>query len=422
MLNQTLVAMGISVVAVLSGCSRSNNPHLDSAPEISTNQQASQSDDSKTDLEERKETDSSQVKPGKPPEEPNSKDCLRERVDLVFDGVTLEEFAKTVSKRVKMTVWIDDNALFEVGLGRDTRITVNLKGVTLRTGLSIVLKSVGLAWDYDYRESCLVISTAAQLETDLSSQVYQVHGNVSREALSENIQGAIDVHGWENVGGYGVLTSTISNGFVISQTAEIHRKIRKTFGEFLRPVDPGAANVPKEEWAAVIAALSSKTTLDVVDIRLTDLLEQLGDEHQLKIIIDQASLDEAGLDGASITISANFKELSWATVLKLLLGEHGLTYTMDPDGEVLTITTLEQAEADAIPILYKVDDLDPNNLDYDILVKTITSNIGPDSWEAVGGSGVIDVLPKRGVITISQTPQVHFKIAQLLADLRQLKK
>jgi len=421
-LNQTLVAMGISVVAVLSGCSGSNNPNLDSTPEISTNQQASQLDDSKADLGEGKETASNQVKPGKPPEKPNNKDRLLERLDLVFDGVTLEEFAKTVAKRGNMTVWIRDNALAEIGLGRDTRITVNLKGVTLRTGLSFVLKSVGLAWDYNFSESCVVISTAEQLETDLSSRVYQVHGNVSREALSKNIQGTIDVRGWENVGGSGVLTLTISNGVVISQTAEFHRKITKTFAEFLRPVDPGASNVPREEWAAVIAALSSKTTLDVVDIPLADLLEQLGDEHQLKSVIDERTLNEVGLEGAAITSTANFKELSWRRVLELLLGDHGLTYTIDPEGEVLTITTFEGAEADAIPILYKVDDLDLNDLDYDILVNTIASNISPDNWDVAGGVGVIEVLPKQGVITISQTPRVHFKIAQLLADLRQLKK
>ena len=172
----------------------------------------------------------------------------------------------------------------------------------------------------------------------------------------------------------------------------------------------------------MIAALSSKTTLDVVDIPLADLLEQLGDEHQLKSVIDEGTLNEVGLEGAAITSTANFKELSWRRVLELLLGDHGLTYTIDPEGEVLTITTFEGAEADAIPILYKVDDLDLNDLDYDILVNTIASNISPDNWDVAGGVGVIEVLPKQGVITISQTARVHFKIAQLLADLRQLKK
>jgi hypothetical protein len=92
MMNQTLVVLSIVLLAVLSGCSRSNNPDLASPPDTSTKQQASQPDDSKSDTGGRKETDFTEVKPGKVPGKPNCKDRLLERVDFVFDGVTLEEF------------------------------------------------------------------------------------------------------------------------------------------------------------------------------------------------------------------------------------------------------------------------------------------------------------------------------------------
>ena len=92
MMNQTLVVLSIVLLAVLSGCSRSNNPDLASPPDTSTKRQASQPDDSKSDTGGRKETDFTEVKPGQVPGKPNSKDRLLERVDFVFDGVTLEEF------------------------------------------------------------------------------------------------------------------------------------------------------------------------------------------------------------------------------------------------------------------------------------------------------------------------------------------
>jgi len=417
MMKQTLVVMGIVVLAVLSGCSRSNNAHVASTSDTTTNQQ----DDSKTDIEDRKETGSTEVKPGKASGKPNSKDRLLEKADFIFDGVPLEEFAKTVSERFEIIVWINDNALDEVGHDRKSPITVNLKEVSLRTGLSIALRGLGLAWDYDSRESYVVISTAEQLEMDLSTRVYRLNEKVNREALSNNILAAIEPDTWEEVGGTGVLTATIGNSLVISQTDEIHRKIGKTFGAFLHPVEPGVSNVPKEEWAALMAALSAKTNLDVVDIRLTDLLGQLSDEHQLRIVIDEQSLDEVGLDSSSITVTANVKQLSWGTALKLILAQNYLTYAMDSDGELLTITTNEGAEVAGVPILYKIDDLVSNNLDYDMLVETITSNIEPSYWEEVGGFGVIAILPNQGVISIVQATPVHFKIAQLMADLRQLK-
>ena len=92
MMNQTLVVLSIVLLAVLSGCSRSNNPDVASPPDTSTEQQTSRPDDSKSDTEGRKETDFTEVKPGKVPGKSNWKDHLLERVDFVFNGVTLEEF------------------------------------------------------------------------------------------------------------------------------------------------------------------------------------------------------------------------------------------------------------------------------------------------------------------------------------------
>ena len=60
--------------------------------------------------------------------------------------------------------------------------------------------------------------------------------------------------------------------------------------------------------------------------------------------------------------------------------------------------------------------------DYDSLVDTITSTIAPNSWQDVGGPGSIAVAPfgRVNALVVSQTYQVHRKVAKLLEDLREV--
>ena len=411
MMKQTSVMICIVAIIVLSGCLRTETALRPVTSKTTTNRKAPQRSPQNNSERNRKNAEQA---PGK--------DRLLEKGDFVFSAVTLEEFARTISKQFDMVVWIDEVALDEVGLGRDSKLTVNLEGVSLRAGLAGALTNLGLAYDYDIRESYLLISSDGRIECNPSARVYRLNGSVKQAALRNNIQTVIAPDSWEIVGGTGVLVSTVCGGLVITQTEEVHRQIVQTHGELLQPVDPGVARVPKAEWRALIAALAAKTKLEVKEVRLTEVLRELADEHQLKIVVDQARLDEFGLDAPSILVTANFKGLSWGTALKLILDPSGLTYMIDSDGEVLTITSLEGAENGSVPVMYKIDDLITNKSDYDLLVKTITSTIDPDSWEEVGGLGAIKTLPDVGLMTVLQTSSTHFKLAQLMADLRQLKK
>jgi type II secretory pathway component GspD/PulD (secretin) len=52
------------------------------------------------------------------------------------------------------------------------------------------------------------------------------------------------------------------------------------------------------------------------------------------------------------------------------------------------------------------------------LVDMITATIEPDSWSEAGGPGEIRAVDKWGVLTISQTAEMHEKIEQLIRILR----
>jgi hypothetical protein len=54
---------------------------------------------------------------------------------------------------------------------------------------------------------------------------------------------------------------------------------------------------------------------------------------------------------------------------------------------------------------------------YDVeLIDVLRTNIKPDSWVAAGGAG--DVAEYRGMLVVTQTPDIHRKIEELLEMLR----
>lgn len=58
--------------------------------------------------------------------------------------------------------------------------------------------------------------------------------------------------------------------------------------------------------------------------------------------------------------------------------------------------------------------------DFDTLIELITTTISPDSWDDVGGPGSIAQFDTNLSLVISQTQEIHEKIADLLEQLRRL--
>src|SRR5262249_28431835 len=52
------------------------------------------------------------------------------------------------------------------------------------------------------------------------------------------------------------------------------------------------------------------------------------------------------------------------------------------------------------------------------LIRLIVSTVAPDTWGVAGGRGEVDYYPLGMVLVVSQTPEVHEQVAQLLDSLR----
>jgi hypothetical protein len=174
-------------------------------------------------------------------------------------------------------------------------------------------------------------------------------------------------------------------------------------------------------------ALRSKTAVDFVETPLSDVVKFLKDKHDIEIHLDKSALEDVGI-AADSPITWNLKGISLKSVLRLMLRELDLTYTVRD--EVLLITTPEVAGASLCVRLYGVGDLvrideslpiSSDNIDFQPLIALVQTMVAPPSWEEQGGpAAVIGFAPTRSLV-VSQTDEVHEQIEKLLTMVRKFR-
>ncbi len=111
-------------------------------------------------------------------------------------------------------------------------------------------------------------------------------------------------------------------------------------------------NSPIEQ--RIEAALSERTELAFTDTPLTDAIDFLRDVHQISIIIDNAALQDEGVDPSS-PINLELSGITFRSALKLMLSPLLLTYVIED--EVMKITTIAKADEVLTTRVYPVADL-----------------------------------------------------------------
>jgi hypothetical protein len=97
-------------------------------------------------------------------------DALEDETVMEFADVPLQDMVDQIVNRHKIPVWIDEQSLDEIGMGTDTAVNQNLRGISLRSGLNLTLGSLRLT--YVIKDEVLKITTPEQAEADLISRIY----------------------------------------------------------------------------------------------------------------------------------------------------------------------------------------------------------------------------------------------------------
>jgi hypothetical protein len=131
-----------------------------------------------------------------------------------------------------LPIVVDKTTLEEAGVTYQTPVTLNLKGVTVRTALRKMLGDVGLT--YIVKDEVVEIMTPQRARETLTARVYYVGDLVAAPPniylnaawLIDLIQRTIDPQSWQVNGGPGTIVfDPVRLSLVVKQSAEFHGKL-----------------------------------------------------------------------------------------------------------------------------------------------------------------------------------------------------
>jgi hypothetical protein len=361
--------------------------------------------------------------------------ALDKPVAFEFVETSLLEVVEFLSDATAIEISIDRRALDDVGVGSDTPITRALKGVSLRSALKLTLNDLDLA--FMIRDGSLVVTTPEEKEAHMRTRVYSVTDVVTRDIggkrvrdfdeLTRLIMTNIQPETWDEVGGPSSIQIALGS-LVVSSTSSVHDEIHSLLKQ-IRTVRAAVEESPRKIPAVSVqlienlAAMRIENALDAdseaefVEHPLSDAMQFYSEKHNIPVVIDVRALDEVGI-GSDTPITLNAKQAPLRLLLRRMLRDVELT-TLIAD-EVLIITTPETAEARLDTRLYPMNDLaeETGRIDFDEVIQVLTTTVEPDSWSDVGGPGAIEVLTSPPALVISQTSDVHTRVAGLLTELR----
>lgn len=161
---------------------------------------------------------------------------LESRDSFTYEKMPLDKFAQLLRDRYSINVVIDQRALEDFGIDKQTPLSIHLLDATLESALNVALDSVDLTWAI--RDEALVITTPEDAESRLETRIYPVRDLVVVEydrkvetdfdGLIWPITSTIQADTWSDVGGSGAIEAQeVSLSLLISQTWRTHREIER---------------------------------------------------------------------------------------------------------------------------------------------------------------------------------------------------
>ena len=115
--------------------------------------------------------------PKRGPAEEKIARALNAPTQLEFVDTPLTDVIDCLKDLHKIEIQIDKKAMDEAGVGADSPVTKNAKGITLKAGLRLMLPELGLT--YVIQDGVLLITTTEAAESMLATRIYPLTGVVA---------------------------------------------------------------------------------------------------------------------------------------------------------------------------------------------------------------------------------------------------
>lgn len=406
--------------------------------------------------------------------------ALTKKIDWNFNETPLAEVAEKLHEELKIPVLLDRRALNDLGVTPETAVSFKISGILAKSALRLLLSELGLTTMI--RNEVLLITSPDIADNHLLTITYDVTDLVvvaegeepDFDSLIDMITKTIKPTTWDGVGGTGSVQPYQSVGItaiVVSQTEDVHEQLAQVLADLRalrRPVkepktkDAAQNAAPLEKHAPlelsqtekasrltekiIRASLKKSITLDFVEEPLLDAIAFLEKETAQTFHVDKRGIgivETAGmfveqkrltaedvdkqLNETKITLHLTNVELE--TALDAILRDTDLAWTVRD--ESICITSQDEADSIFFVRTYDVSDLPAYRAengeaipDFDNLLETITKTIRPTSWDGVGGTGSVQPVNTGGIqaLVVSQTWQIQEQVAELLDNLRKLRR
>lgn len=184
---------------------------------------------------------------------------------------------------------------------------------------------------------------------------------------------------------------------------------------------------------AVLAALRTPVEIDKTAAPLNEVLKAISTAMNQPIVLDRATMQDAGIDSSSPTTVAPGTSVAAKTALKMALGNHGLTYVIKDN--TIQVVTRDKAASMMETRVYYIGDLvtplgggftgipgraavpnaDPDQARKNVesLIKQIKDSIDPPSWKGgpSDGKGEITYHSASMALIVKASAEVHGMMA-----------
>jgi hypothetical protein len=163
--------------------------------------------------------------------------ALNSRTVMDFNEAPLQDVIDYLKEAHKIEIQVDKRVLEDVNVTVETPVTINVRGVSLRSALNLMLRNMQPELTYVIRNEVLLITTPGieSLETKLYDVADLVvcrdeHDTLwdDYESLIELITNTVASTSWEDVGAPGTISGVTlgtAKVLVVTQTPENHREI-----------------------------------------------------------------------------------------------------------------------------------------------------------------------------------------------------
>ena len=342
---------------------------------------------------------------------------------------SLDDVLAALSANSDVPLRIDRVAIRRDKQRRPGSIFIRQGEFTLEELLDRVSEDVRVSWRR--HEDGILVTSSNDAEEAHFTQVYPLMEAMSgtkicddAEELCQLVTYVMEPDSWDEVGGTGVIRPA-GGAIVLRHRPDIHRRVRTLIANLGSGSTESSGRIPLGHWSAdaeqaILEALERKDSIDFVSEPLGRVVELLAERHGIQIVLATSTLADAAITPET-PITKKLANVSLRTILREMLADLMLTYVIRD--HVLQITTPEDAESILASWVYDVRDLvEPDaKRGFEDLIDLIRITIDPDSWEVVGGPGVVCSFGDRW-LNVTQTPDIGERVELLLENTRAILK